>query len=210
MIVRVLLVLAFLMRTAHATPCDPAEAATLREHLRVERHEAREWNLAWRVSFTVAALGSGAVAVSGSFPALRIGLYASATKATIGALARWIMPLTIHVPAPDADTCADLAALRKEVARVGKKERALFWTGHLGGMLVNLAGAAYIWKYDTGGKALLSIAVGYPVGLLSNYTMPRDSWHLYRRQSPEWTVTTVAALPLREGGGWMLGVAGLW
>ena len=207
MLVRVVLALALLARSAYAADCDPAEAVALREHLVAQRHKASAWNLAWRVSFTVAAVGSGAVALADPFPALKIGLYASGGKSALGALARWFMPLRIHVPEATGDACADLAMLRTEIRKVAKAERSMFWLGHVGGLLVNLGGAAYIWKYDTGGKALLSIAVGYPIGLLANYTMPRGTWHLERERAATWTVT---AGPLRDSAGWLVGLAGQW
>jgi hypothetical protein len=85
--------------------------------------------------------------------------------------------------------------------------------GHLGGILVNLGGAAYVYYYDGLGKAALSIAIGYPVGVLSNYTMPRGTWKLYREREASWQVTSVGILPRRaEDGsrGWVLGVGGTW
>jgi len=102
------------------------------------------------------------------------------------------------------DTCADVTALREELKRVGRKERSLFYMGHFGGILVNLGGAAYVWRYDTASKALLSVAVGYPVGLLSNYTMPRGAWHKWREAS--WTTPVVTVMPRDDG--WLLTAAG--
>lgn len=193
---------------AHAqATCDATEVTELRAHLAAQSDKADTWNLAWRVTFTSAAVGTLAVGLWNPFPSLQTGLYASSGKATIGALARWILPLRIHVPADTGDACTDLAALRKEIRRVARKQRSLFWMGHFGGILVNLGGAAYVWYEDSLGKALLSIAVGYPVGVLSNYTMPRGTWKLYRDREPSWTITTVTALP-RDDGGFTLSLAG--
>ncbi len=232
----IVLALVLMMGTAHAdlpppaplpelveTPAAPplsaeqgclAEATELRDHLTSERGTANTWNAAWRWIFTGAAVTTAVVGYIDPFPSanLQHGLYGSAGKATIGALARWILPLNIHVPAVNADSCTDVAQLRKEVKRVAHKERGMFWLGHIGGMLVNLGGAAYVYYYDGLGKAALSVAIGYPVGVLSNYTMPRRSWKLYREREASWTVTTVGVLPRRadEGSGWVLGVAGSW
>lgn len=181
--------------------CDPREAEELRTHLTQAERRASQWNFAWRLTFTAAAVGSTAVAVADPFPELTTGLYVSGGKAAIGAAARWILPLRIGVPAPSADTCADVAALRKAVATAAKRERGLFYMGHIGGILVNLGGAAIIWQQESFGQALLSVAVGYPVGLLSNYTMPRGSWQLHRERS--WTV---GAMPQR--GGWLVTLGG--
>ena len=207
MFVRVVLALAFLVRSAHASECDPAEVSALREHLTAQSDKANTWNWVWRLTFTGAAVATGVVGALDTFPSLKYGLYASSGKAAIGALARWILPLRIEVPAASADACTDLAALRKEIKRVAGKERSLFWMGHIGGILVNLGGAAYVWYEDGFGKAALSVAVGYPVGLLSNYTMPRGTWHLYRERSSSWTTTaTVTVLPTQTG--WQLALVG--
>ena len=187
--------LLFAPAAVHANEtCDPREAEELRAHLTDASRRADKWNFAWRLTFTSASVVTLGVAAWNPVPDLRDGLYVSSGKAAIGALARWVLPLNIDVPEPDADTCADVAALRKAVTKAGKRERDLFWTGHIGGILVNLGGAGILWYRDSFGNALLSIAVGYPVGLLSNYTMPRSSWKLARERN--WTV---AALPTHDG-----------
>jgi hypothetical protein len=186
------------------TACDPAEAAELRAHLEQQASHARKWNIAWAITFGGAAVGSAAVALANPFPELQTGLYVSAGKATIGALGRVILPLRIPLPPPNADACADVAALRKAVAVAAKRERGNFYLNHVGGILVNGGGAAIIyWKTDSIGQALLSVAIGYPVGLLSNYTAPRGSWHLHRERAPTWTATVI---PHQHG--WTAGVAG--
>jgi hypothetical protein len=186
------------------TSCDAAEAAELRAHLSSQKHKADRWNLVWRLTFTGASVATIAVGVANPFPSLQAGMYASGGKAAIGALARWILPLRVHVPAESADVCADVLALRKELRKVGRNERALFLMGHIGGLLVNLGGAAYVWYADSGSKALLSIAVGYPIGLLSNYTMPRGAWHKYREAT--WTLPMVTVVP--QDDGWVVGLSG--
>ncbi len=187
--------------TALAVPtgsCE-VEAADLRSHLTRQSSNANTWNWTWRITFTSAAAGTLAVGLWNPLPSVQRGLYASAGKASIGAFARIFLPLNIDVPAETADACADVAALRKQIRRVAKRERGLFWTGHIGGAIVNLSGAAYVYYYDGAGKALLSIAIGYPVGLLSNYTMPRGTWKLWREREAAWTVTTVTAVPRDDG-----------
>jgi hypothetical protein len=187
-----------------AAECDAAEAADLRAHLSSQEQKADRWNLVWRLTFTGAAVATIGVGVANPFPSLQTGLYASGAKASIGALARWILPLRVHVPVETADTCADVLALRKELRKVGRNERALFLMGHIGGLLVNLGGAAYVWYADSGSKALLSVAIGYPVGLLSNYTMPRGAWHKYREAT--WTLPMVTAVPHHDG--WVVSLSG--
>lgn len=184
-------------RPAHA--CEQ-EAAELRAHLEHEVPRANRWNWAWRITFSVAAVGSLSVAIANPLPELRDGLFVGAGKAGIAAVARWIMPLDIEVPPATGDPCADVAALRAEITRVAKKERRFFWLGHVAGIVLNAAGAVIIAE-TTGSveQGLLSVAVGYPVGLLSNYTMPRATWGLWRDR--EWNV---AVVPRRDG--WLVTV----
>jgi hypothetical protein len=163
--------------------CDLAEAADLYAHLDRESTRARNWNITWGVIFGGASLGSLGAAVSGKLPNLETGLYVSAGKAGIGALARLILPLRIPVPALTGDACTDVAALRKALEHAARRERGNFFLNHAGGIAVNTAGALIIWKYEGWGQALLSVALGYPIGLISNYTAPRASWHRYRERT---------------------------
>ena len=189
-----------------ATDCAQ-EATELRAHLEDQSKRANTWNWVWRITFTTAAVTTGVVGVVDPFPSLRQGLFVSSGKATIGALARWFLPLRIEIPVADADPCTDVAALRKAITKVAKKQKSLFWLGHFGGIAVNLGGAGILWYTSSLGQAGLSIAVGYPVGVLSNYTMPRATWKLWRERESAWNVTTVTAMP-QDGGGWALSAAG--
>jgi hypothetical protein len=181
--------------------CDPREAEELRTHLAQEARRASRWNSAWKWTFTAAAVGSTAVALVDPFPELRDGLFVSGGKAAIGALGRWILPLKVDVPEADPDACMDIARLRKALAKAAKQERALFITNHVGGLAVNLAGAGIIWYRGSLGQALLSVATGYPVGLLSTYTMPRGSWKRYRER-----MWTAAVVPHEHG--WTVTIGG--
>lgn len=195
-----LLVVALLARSAAAQDCDPHEAAELRAHLTHAAHNAKLWNSVWAWTFTASTVGSLAFAISDLEPEYTNGAYVSAGKSAIAALARWVTPLSIDVPAPAADTCADVAALRAQVAAAGKKERGMFYLGHAGGIVLNAAGFFLIWKYADIHQAILSVAIGYPVGLLSNYTMPRGTWHLWRDR--DWGVTLVP--PTGNEHAWLL------
>ena len=55
-----------------------------------------------------------------------------------------------------------------------------------------------------GSQVFLTFAIGYPVGLLANYTMPRGAWHHYRERT--WTDATLSVVP--RAGGWTLSVVG--
>jgi hypothetical protein len=181
--------------------CDASEAAELRVHLERERRLAKRWNTTWAITFGAAAVGSLALGYANPVPEMQDGLYVSAGKASIAALGRIILPLRIDVPAPTSDVCADLVALREAVRVAAKKERGNFIVNHVGGVLVNAVGAGIIWYRGSASQALISVAVGYPVGLLSNYLAPRNSWHLYRERT--WTV---GVMPQQNA--WLVTVGG--
>ena len=84
--------------------------------------------------------------------------------------------------------CVELAALRKSVTQLGKAERQTFWLTHLGGLAVNLTGAAILWHRRSFAVGATSVLISLPVGPISAYTMPRDTWHLWRDESPAWSV----------------------
>jgi len=178
------LLIASLSAPAAAAPaCDPAEAAALRAHLRDEAARAHRWNVGWSVGFAAASAGELGLAAAhwnplGAYTAdVRDTLYVGAGKAAVGSLARVITPLRVDVPAIVADPCADLVALRAALADAAHHERTLFWTAHIGGLVVNIAGVAILADQTSWGVAAVSFAIAYPIGLLSAYTMPRGSWH---------------------------------
>jgi hypothetical protein len=210
-------VVSLLLAARAAYASDPGvtceeQAAELREALTREAHRADVWNKVWRWTFTGAAVSSAAIGYA-DFDFLhdsQAGLYVSAGKASVGALARWILPLRIHVPPPTADACADVEAMHAEIKRVAKREKGLFITGHIGGILLNGVGGYIVYHYSGLGQAALSVGIGYPVGLISNYTMPRSSWHRYRDRDwdlPSATpMPTLSVVPIR--GGWFVSLGG--
>jgi hypothetical protein len=178
-----------LARAAAAEPCGDASA--LRADLQQESVHADRWNLAWRIGFTAGAVGQFAAAASGTLghdntQALWIG----GVKSSLGAIVRWILPLRIEVPPATGDACADRTALRAAAERAARVERRTFWLSHLGGLAVNLGGTLAVAERTSWKTGLLSLAIGYPVGLLSTYTMPRASWG--RIREPAWTANVVA------------------
>lgn len=193
-------VVSLLLAARAAYASDPGvtcedEAAELRDALGRESHRAETWNTVWRWTFTGAAVASAGLAAADLdlLADSQAGLWVSAGKASIGALARWILPLHIHVPSPTSDACADVEAMHAEIKRVAKKEKGLFITGHIGGLILNGVGGYIVYHYAGLGQAALSVGVGYPVGLLSNYTMPRRSWHRYRDRT--WDLPPAAPMP---------------
>jgi len=185
----ILLGMAAFARTAVAEPCGDTSA--LRVDLQQESLHADHWNLAWRIGFTAGAVGQFAAAASGTLghdntQALWIG----GMKSSLGAIVRWILPLRIDVPPATGDACADRTALRAAAERAAHVERRTFWLSHLGGLAVNLGGAAVLAERTSWKTGLLSFAISYPVGLLSTYTMPRASWE--RIRAPAWTADLAA------------------
>jgi hypothetical protein len=75
-------------------------------------------------------------------------------------------------------------------AKSAKIERTLFWGGHAGNLIVNLTGSLILAHETSWSTGAVSFALGYPIGLLNTYTMPRASWHAMR----------IAALPIAHGG----------
>jgi hypothetical protein len=117
-------------------------------------------------------------------------LWVGGAKSTLAALGFWVSPLRIGVPPSTGDACTDRAALRAAAERAADDERRAFWASHIGGLIVNAAGAIVLAETASWKTGLLSFASGYPVGLLSTYTMPRASWA--RVREPAWTASVVA------------------
>ena len=189
---------------AHADDCG-RDAAELRGVLEREARDAERWNAAWQITFGTAAAAQVGFAVAGSNPLgpfdrdYEETLWVGAGKATLGFLARTVMPLRVEVPTSSGDVCADRLALGHALVDAARRERRLFWMNHVGGLAVNAAGVVILGTRRSWSLGALSFAIGYPVGLLSNYTMPRRSWHYLRDTT--WTVQ-------RDATSWTIGVAG--
>ncbi len=185
------------------------DAAALRVHLVEQARRARRWNLGWAVAFGVAAVGQFTLAIARYNPLGGFDrdyeemAYVGGIQATIGLASRIVTPLGVDLPHGDGDRCVELAGLRASLTSLAKNERRTFWLTHLGGLALNLAGASVLWSrrsFSVGGTSFLT---AFPVGLASAYTMPRDSWHLWREQRASWSV----ALAPRDDG-WSLSVTG--
>jgi hypothetical protein len=180
-------------RDSHAADCAP-DADRLRAHLEQADVSTSRWQLAWTIVFTAAAAGQFALALAewnpfGEFDdKYRDTLLVGGTKATIGIGSRLVFPLRAHVPAPNADRCVERAELRKEVTRLGKKERQSFWLTHIGGTALNLAGAGLLWYRHEFKTGAVSFLISWPVGITSAYTLPRKSWKLWREEQATWTI----------------------
>lgn len=186
--------------TVQADACA-AEATTLRAHLERERARASTWNTSWAIAYGSVVIGQLLLVAAeykpfGDFdPAYRDTLLVGATKATIGVGARVVLPLKLRVPAPLPDACAEVAQLRAALADAGRRERRSFFLNHLGGLAVNLSGAAYLWHEHDLQTAAISVGTGVVAGILAAYTQPRRSWHQWRERKATWAVAPV-------GTGW--------
>jgi len=209
-VIRILLALAVLVATPRTSRADcAADADRLRAHMVDAQHRTHRWDLAWGLIFTGAAAIQVGLALTHTKPFSTFEanyeetLWVGAGKASIGAGSHLILPIRSHVPPPNADRCAELAALHKSVEKLGKAERQTFWLTHLGGLAVNLTGAAILWHRRSFAVGATSFLISLPVGPISAYTMPRDTWHLWREESPTWSVGVGVA-----DGGLTLGVSG--
>lgn len=151
---------------ALSTRVASADCASVRAH---DAEVADAWNLDWGLGFTAVTVIQAAGALVPTIDAReRDVLLVGAAKSGLGALSHAIVPLKIPVT---GDCAADLRV-------AAKNERATFWLAHLGAIGVNLAGAIVLWKLHGFSDALVSMAIGYPVGLLHVYTVPRRAWRV--------------------------------
>jgi hypothetical protein len=177
------------------------DADRLRSHLVQAERSSFRWNLSWSIVFGAAAAGQLVLAATETNPLgtfdqdSKETLYVGAAKATIGLASRLVFPLRVSLPAPLADRCEELSALRATVQGMAKKQRQVFWLTHLGGTALNLAGALVLWSRRSFSVGALSFLISYPVGITSAYTLPRKTWKLWRAEAPGWSV---GVMPGRE------------
>jgi hypothetical protein len=163
--------------TARADPCA-TEVRDLHDVLVRDRDDADTWNLTWRVGLTAATLVNTAIALTPSLSRdTRIASGIGAVESALGAVGQWVMPLRIDVPVLTGDACADAKTLRLAAQRAGQQQRTDFWLGHAGAIVVNAVGSIVLAERTSWQDGAISFAIGYPIGLLHIYTMPRRSWH---------------------------------
>jgi hypothetical protein len=180
-------------RSAHAD-CA-VEAASLRTQLHDESVRMDRWRYAWTAAYGAIAVGQLGLVVTktnifGAYDReYRDKDLLGVTQSGLGAIAMVLSP-SIDVPSPVADSCADATALRAARVKAGTTERRLFYAGHLGNFVVNLGGSLLLARATNWQAGALAFVIGYPIGLLNTYTMPRASWH----------ALGVVAVPVAEGG----------
>ncbi|MFT3699984.1 MAG: hypothetical protein QM831_42965 [Kofleriaceae bacterium] len=151
---RVATCLLLLGSVAGAAPCE-------------EAHRFATWKYGWAITYgglTAAQLTLAATHTNPLGPyddRFRDTLYIGSIESGLGSIAMLVTP---------GLTCDPIAD--------GRAERTLFFGGHIGNFLVNAAGSLILAHYATWSDAALSFAIGYPIGLLNTYTMPRHAWHV--------------------------------
>ena len=177
----------------HARPDCGGEARELRSYLTREASKAETWNTLWALGFAGAALGQVLLAheeinLFGEFDgAYREQMYVGSIKASLGLGGRLVFPLRLHVPTPAADECEDVRRLQKAIAAAGTKERKAIWLTIIGGTIVNLSGAIWLWVRHDFKTAATSFLTGVPIGPIGALTQPKGAMKLERRKRVEWT-----------------------
>jgi hypothetical protein len=184
------------------------DQAVCRDYIRVDA-----WNAVWTVTFAVAAVGSAGVAAlapSGWIESdSRAGLYVTAAKASIGAVARLIDPLEIDATGLCRDSHpASTRRRQAALAEAAHRQQGALLLNLVGGLTINTAGLLYLgygrgaWK-----TAWFSFGVGTAVAVTSTLTAPIHSWLLERRRSH---AHQLAVVPIIGVGGGLVSLAGKW
>jgi len=180
-------------RSAHADCAT--EATSLRTQLHDESVRMDRWRYAWTGIYGAIAVGQLGLIVTktnvfGAYDReYRDKDILGVAQSGLGAIAMVLSP-SIDVPGAVADSCADAIALRAARVKAGDTERTLFYAGHVGNFVVNLGGSLLLARATNWQAGALAFVIGYPIGLVNTYTMPRASWH----------ALSVVAVPVADGG----------
>jgi hypothetical protein len=170
---RLVFVLVLGCTVAAAEPCP---------QLAHEQQRAHRWDVTWGVLLTSAFVVQGAAALTPPLPrAVRVGAAIGAGKSFLGAAGHWVLPMRL------GDGC--------DVEHAATVERQNFWLLHIGAFVVNGAGFVAEAELTDWQHAAVSTAVGYTVGLVQVYTMPRIH-------------TDMTATVTPTAGGWSVSLAG--
>jgi hypothetical protein len=148
---------------------------------------AGEWNTAWAVTFSVAAVGSASLAAfapSEWFSSdTRVGLYLTAGKATVAAVFKLVRPLEIDVRHLCRYSRSTSATTRHALlVKAAENEKRALLPNILGGLLLNSVSLLYLgWARGDWDGAWVSFGVGSAVSVASTLTAPTQSWLLRRR-----------------------------
>lgn len=174
---------------------------------------ADTWNTIWTATFIIAAVGSASYAALAprgwieSDP--RAGLYVTAGKATVGAVAKLVDPLEIDVKGLCHDSHPASARVRHaSLINAAQRERHALIISIFGGLAINTVGLLYL-GYVRGAwqTAWISFGIGTAVGVASTLTAPIQSWFLDRRLDRS---RRIAVVPVIGPGGGGVALAGTW
>ena len=188
----VVLLTLLLGEVAHARPDCEGEARELRAFLTAEARRADTWNTLWALGFGAATAGQIAVVQAETNPfgefdaAYREQLIVGSVKASLGLGSKLVFALKLDVPAKAADACEDVRVLHEAIAHAAQKERKSILLTIIGGTIVNLSGAIWLWARHDLKTAATSFATGVPIGPISALTQPRGAMKLYKRKRGEW------------------------
>ena len=169
--------------------------------------------MAWTATFAIAAVGSAGYAALAPRDWIesdsRAALYVTASKATVGVIAKLVDPLHIDVEglclAPHPASARARHALLVEAAQ---RERHALILSIFGGLAINTVGLLYLgigrgaWQ-----SAWISFGVGTAVGVASTLTAPVQSWLLNRRLDRSHHVAVVPMIGRDSSG---VALAGTW
>jgi hypothetical protein len=171
------------------------------------------WNTVWTATFIIAAVGSASYAALAprgwieSDP--RAGLYVTAAKATVGAIAKLVDPLEIDVKGLCHDSRPASARVRHaSLINAAQRERHALIISIFGGLAINTVGLLYL-GYGRGAwqTGWISFGIGTAVGVASTLTAPIQSWFLNRHLDRS---RRVAVVPLIGPGAGGVALAGTW
>jgi len=174
---------------------------------------ADTWNSAWAMSFTVTAVGSAGYATFSPGNKLdadsRAALYVTATKATAGAIAKWVAPLHLDAKEFCPDGHPGLARDRRALlADAAQREQRAILPGLVGGLFLNSLGLLYLgYQRHAWENAWLSFGVGTAVSVVSTLTAPTRAWRLNRRLG---RLPHLAAIPMVGGDRLGVAIAARW
>jgi hypothetical protein len=167
---------------------DPAGASRIEGHLDREARRARRWDLTWGITYSALTVGQLGLVAAEWVPRrpfddnVRAALVMGAGKTTIGALARFILPIKVARPVRGGAGCVEPAAALAALDKTAAHERRTFILNLAGGLALNIAGLVILGTvFDDWQEGAISFGLGLPVALLSVITQPRGSWKAVRR-----------------------------
>jgi hypothetical protein len=179
-----------------------------------QKAQADRWDLTWSMIYGASAIVQTGFAVSDVNPLGPESEYTSmasfigAGKATIAFLARTATPLRVTTVSKGQLDAAGNDCVRRNVAvnalrATARREQRSFYVSHIGGLALHGAGSAILLAHGAKREAISSFVIGYLVGVLNIYLMPRWSTKRLRKGDLSSSVGNLSFSPMvdRHGGG---------